>query len=157
MNGALAFGAFTFFVGLIIYEITGPNNLTISGVIGGIVGAKLSAAQIAQYAALAGFQGSDLVTAVAVALAESGGDPNAYNPETAAGAPTGKGSYGLWQIYLNAHPEFAGQNLNDPQTNANAAFSVYRASGGAFTPWSTFNSGAYASNLDAAQAAVTNG
>ena len=115
---------------------------------------KLSAAQIAQYAAAAGFSGADLVTAVAIALAESGGDPNAYNPETAAGTPQGLGSLGLWQIYLKAHPEFAGQNLYDPQTNANAAYSVYSDAGGTFNPWSTFGSGAYTAQINAAQGAV---
>jgi hypothetical protein len=108
--------------------------------------AGLAPSDLQTYAANAGFSGNALATAVAVALAESGGNPNAYNPETAAGAPTGKGSYGLWQIYLNAHPEFAGLNLMDPQTNANAAFSVYSAAGG-FAPWSTYKSGAYVSFL----------
>jgi hypothetical protein len=103
---------------------------------------NLSAAQIAQYAAAAGFTGNDLLTAVDIALAESGGNPAAYNPETAAGTPQGQGSYGLWQIYLKMHPEFAGQNLADPQTNANAAYSIYAIAGG-FTPWSTYTSGEY--------------
>lgn len=102
----------------------------------------LSAAQIAQYAAAAGFSGADLQVAVAVALAESSGNPQAYNPETAAGTPDGQGSYGLWQIYLNAHPEFAGVNLYDPQTNASAAFAVFAGAGG-FSPWSTYGNGAY--------------
>jgi Lysozyme like domain len=99
------------------------------------------------YAKAAGFTGADLAIAVAVALAESGGNPNAYNPETAAGTPQDMGSYGLWQIYLNAHPEFAGQNLLDPQTNANAAFSVYQAAGNSFKPWTTFKTGAYLSKM----------
>jgi hypothetical protein len=115
--------------------------------LGQVLGA-LSPSQIQQYAANAGFTGNDLNVAVAVAMAESSGNPNAYNPETAAGTPSGKGSFGLWQIYLNAHPEFAGQNLYDPQTNANAAYSIYSASGG-FTAWSTYNSGAYQAYLQA--------
>jgi hypothetical protein len=104
----------------------------------------LSPSQIAQYAAAAGFAGNDLLTAVDIALAESGGNPAAYNPETAAagGTPQGQGSYGLWQIYLKMHPEFAGANLADPQTNANAAYSIYAIAGG-FTPWSTYTSGEY--------------
>ena len=111
----------------------------------------LSAAQIAQLASNAGFQGSDLATAVAIALAESNGDTQAYNPETAAGVAPGQGSYGLWQIFLAMHPEFAGENLYDPQTNANAAFTVYDAAGG-FAPWATFTSGKYQSYLPAASA-----
>jgi hypothetical protein len=110
---------------------------------GGLRGlAGLDPTTIQTYAANAGFTGADLATAVAVAMAESQGNPQAYNPEKAAGTPAGKGSYGLWQIYLNAHPEFAGQNLYDPQTNANAAFAVYQAAGG-FRPWSTYTNGQY--------------
>lgn len=109
--------------------------------------------EIASVAAAAGFTGYDLTTAVAVALAESGGNVNAYNPEVAAGTPTGYGSYGLWQIYEKAHPEFATWNLFDPQLNAQAAFSVYTNAGG-FRPWSTFNSGAYQAYLQTAQDAI---
>jgi hypothetical protein len=99
----------------------------------------LSPAQIQGYAAAAGFSGADLPTAVAIALAESSGNPAAYNPE---------GSVGLWQIYLPAHPEYAGANLADPQTNANAAFAIYSTAHG-FTPWSTFKSGSYQNHLAA--------
>jgi hypothetical protein len=118
-----------------------------------MIGKKITG--IAVYAKNAGFTGADLLTAVAVALAESGGDPNAYNPETAAGTPEGLGSYGLWQIYLKAHPEFQGQNLFDPQTNANAAYSVYRAAGNSFRPWSTYLNGAYTAHLDEAERMVS--
>lgn len=116
----------------------------------------LSASQIAQVAAAAGFSGPDLVTAVAVALAESNppGNTASYNPETQAGAPQGQGSYGLWQIFLAAHPEFAGEDLTDPQTNANAAYSIYAVAGNNFTPWSTYNSGKFRSYLATAAAAV---
>jgi len=99
----------------------------------------------------AGFEGSDLITAVAVALAESGGNPKAYNPEVAAGTPAGRGSFGLWQIYRKAHPEFDGWDLFDPQQNATAAFQVFTAAGDSFSPWSTFKSGAYQAHLAAAQ------
>jgi Lysozyme like domain len=155
----IALVGFLVFIGVLIYEFeqnTGQSAAVSSAVsqVENFVTGKLSPAQIAQYAANAGFTGQDLITAVAVALAESGGDPNAYNPETAANAPSGKGSYGLWQIYLNMHPEFAGQNLYDPATNAAAAFAVYMAAGGTFTPWSTYLGGAYLAQLDAAQGAV---
>jgi hypothetical protein len=113
---------------------------------------NLSAAQIAQYASNAGWSGSDLATAVAIALAESGGNPQAYNPETAAGAPVNKGSYGLWQIYLNAHPEYAGDNLYDPQTNANDAYEIWQNAG--FSAWSTYKGGQYETFLASAQSAA---
>jgi hypothetical protein len=110
----------------------------------------LSPAQIAQYAAAAGFAGNDLATAVGIALAESGGNPADYNKEPQdvpgnygrSSSDDGLGSYGLWQIYLAAHPEFSGENLTDPQTNANLAFSIYAIASG-FRPWSTFTSGEY--------------
>ncbi len=116
-------------------------------------GGALTPQQIAGYAAAAGFSGADLVTAVAIALAESGGNPSAYNPETAAGTPQGQGSYGLWQIYLYAHPEYQGVNLFDPATNAGAAYAVYLGAGG-FSPWSTYNSGAYQAYLGQANQGV---
>jgi hypothetical protein len=103
----------------------------------------LTPAQIAYYAQNAGFTGQNLIIAVAIALAESSGNQNAYNPE---------GSYGLWQIYLNDHPEYAGVNLYDPQTNANAAFAIFSAAGG-FSPWSTYNSGKYQAYLTPAASA----
>ena len=94
----------------------------------------LSAQDIAGYAQNAGFSGSDLVMAVAVALAESSGVSAAIGDLQI----TPGGSVGLWQINLKYHPEFAGQDLTDPQTNANAAYSVYQAAGDRFTPWSTY-------------------
>ncbi len=97
--------------------------------------------------------GDDLTTAVSIALAESGSDPQAYNPERAANTPQGYGSFGLWQIYLN-HPEFQGQNLTDPQVNAAAAYAVYAAAGHSFRPWSTFGNGAYLAHVDAVNAVI---
>lgn len=104
---------------------------------------NLTISQLTALAAGAGFSGDDLATAVAIALAESEGNPQAYNPEKAAGAAQGHGSFGLWQIYITAHPEFASENLLDPQTNAAAAFAIYTAAGNSFRLWSTFTNGAY--------------
>jgi len=107
----------------------------------GETGMKLSYNDLFTLATNAGF-GPDSGTAAAVALAESGGDPSAYNPEMQACTPEGEGSYGLWQIYKKAHPEFACMDLTDPATNASAAFTVYSNAGG-FHPWSTFKNGKY--------------
>lgn len=96
---------------------------------------------IAGYASTAGFSGVDLDIAVAVALAESGGDPNAVGDVN-----LGR-SIGLWQINLAAHPEYSEDELYDPQTNANAAFAIYQAAGNSFSPWTTFKTGAYQENL----------
>lgn len=97
--------------------------------------------QIAQLAYNAGFRGSALRMAVAVALAESGGNPNAYNPEDAAGTARGSGSRGLWQIYGTAHPWANNDMAFNPVFNAQAAYRVYKEAGNSFRPWSTFNNG----------------
>ncbi len=103
----------------------------------------LSIPELITVASNAGFNGSDLITAVAIALAESGGNPNAHGD---TGLGSGTGSFGLWQIYSDAHPEFGPDftTLYDPQTNANAAYSVYLQAGHSFSPWSTFKGGQYA-------------
>lgn len=122
-------------VGFVLVKATGGGS-------GG--GGNLSFSDIEGYASSAGFSGDDLNTAVAIALAESSGNPSA------AGDATLGGSYGLWQINLKAHPEYTEAALMDPQTNANAAFAIYQAAGNGFSRWSTFNSGAYAQYLPAA-------
>ena len=90
---------------------------------------------IAGYAQNAGFSGEDLLIAVAIAYAESSGDPQAVGDNG--------DSIGLWQINLPNHPEYQGQDLTNPQVNANAAYAIYSAAGNSFSPWSTFKSGAY--------------
>jgi Lysozyme like domain len=111
---------------------------------------KLSASDIATYASNAGFP--DVVTAVAIALAESGGDPSAVGDKTLA--PTNGPSIGLWQINIGskANPQYANANLTDPQTNANAAYAIYVQQG--FQAWSTFNGGQYLNFMQTAQDAV---
>ena len=103
----------------------------------------LSRSQIEAVAVKAGFAGEDLAIAVAIAFAESGGDPNSYDPETAAKAPAGQGSIGLWQIFRMEHPEFTTADLTDPQVNACAAFSIYRNARSTFAPWATYMEGKY--------------
>jgi hypothetical protein len=110
---------------------------------------KLNFAQIQGYASNAGFSGDDLNTACAIALAESSGNPNVTGDLTV----TPGGSIGLWQINLKAHPEYTAAQLVDPQTNANAAYAIYSAAGG-FTPWTTFNTGAYEAYLPASTPTV---
>lgn len=117
---------------------------------------KLTAQQIAQYAAAAGFQDVDLVTAVAIALAESGGDANAEG-DFVNGVAT---SIGLWQIHWTVHPEFDKTRLKDPAYNAQAAFTL-RQRRGDFNDWSTFgdtlpgHNNAYADYLGVASQAVS--
>lgn len=111
---------------------------------------KLSASSIAGYASAAGFTGNDLATAVAIALAESGGDPKALGDTNV----TPGGSLGLWQINLQYHPQYQANPsaLYDPQTNANAAYQIFQKQG--FSAWSTYNSDAYLNFLGDAQAAT---
>jgi len=103
----------------------------------------LTAAQIAAYAANAGFSGSSLQTAVAIALAESSGNPSVVGDTNI----TPGGSVGLMQINLAAHPQYTAAQLLDPQANMNAAYDIYEAAGGQFTPWTTYNKGAAAAYL----------
>lgn len=103
---------------------------------------KQSYAQLVTLAQGAGFSDDDANTAAAIAIAESSGNPSAVGDLQL----TPGGSIGLWQINLKAHPEYTASELTDPATNAAAAFSVFSAAGG-FTPWSTFNNGAYQAYL----------
>jgi len=114
---------------------------------GGTLKGKLSYQQLVDLAKNDGFTYADANIDAAIALAESKGNPLAYNPEINANTPPFLGSYGLWQIYLKAHPEFAGQNLYDQQTNANAAFDIYTKRGNSFKDWSTYNNGDYQSYI----------
>jgi soluble lytic murein transglycosylase-like protein len=127
-------------VGIFILIAVAAYGAASSCCCGGSGSSSMNAAQIKQYAQNAGFTEPDLDTAVAIALAESSGNPNAVGDLT-------KGvSVGLWQINLKAHPQYTQAQLTDPQTNANAAYAVYSAASG-FSPWTTFNSGAYEAYL----------
>ena len=96
----------------------------------------------------AGFSGPDLDTAVAIAQAESSGFSDVVGDLTLGT------SIGLWQINLRWHPEYTREELMDPQTNANAAFAIYRAAGNSFKPWSTFKTGAYLQYLGSGDGTV---
>jgi len=125
----------------------------------------VTARQILDLAIAAGFRGNDAVIATAIALAESGGNPNILNGEyfslgqaipaklqwlygTKCSKPyCGDYSLGLWQI--NMRPDMAPSRLAlwslpsvnalyDPATNARVAFALYRGRGGGFGDWSTF-------------------
>src|SRR5215469_18063594 len=61
--------------------------------------------------------GGDPVTATAVALAESGGNPAALGQN-----PDGSRDRGLWQVNDRAHPDVADACAFDPSCNAQAAY-----------------------------------
>ncbi|WP_033440786.1 type VII secretion target [Saccharothrix sp. NRRL B-16314] len=117
---------------------------------------KLSPEQVARHAHDAGFRGQDLTIAVAVALAESGGDPRAHN------ATPPDDSYGLWQVNMLGamgparRREFgldSNRELFDPAVNARAANRI-SGDGQSWTPWTTYTSGAYKRHLDEARRGV---
>lgn len=109
--------------------------------------ANWTVAQLYALAVSTGF--ADPVTAAAIAMAESGGNPDAVG-DLVITPPLG--SIGLWQINAAAHPQYDPTSLHDPNTNAAAALTI--SSGGTnFQPWSTFTSGAYQQFVPAAQAA----
>ena len=113
----------------------------------------MSPLEIAQVAYQAGFRGLDLVYATAIALAESGGgDPSAHCLNCAG---VSEDSRGLWQINVNAHPQWANDNLYDPATNAKHAFELYQGRGNTFGDWSTWTQGQYRTYIGAATAAAS--
>lgn len=93
--------------------------------------ATLSIETIYQAALKAGFTPHQATTWTAIALAESGGNPQAHNP-------VGEDSRGLWQINLNAHTNTWG-DLSDPVVNAKAAYAVSQQ-GTDMRPWTVTHS-----------------
>lgn len=125
------------------------SSAGLSGGSGSGAGGVLSDAQIDYVAKQAGFSGDGLVTAIAIAIAESHGDPKITNT---AGNSAGT-DRGLWQINSFYHPEVSDAQAFDPQGNANAAYQI-SSQGRDWTPWATYNNGAYQANLSRAQAAA---
>jgi cell wall-associated NlpC family hydrolase len=115
----------------------------------------LSAQEIYAAARMAGFSPDQAVTMTAIALAESGGNTGAHNPN-------GEDSRGLWQINLSpqAHgnaPWAQDLDLYNPVDNAKAAWMVSHE-GQDIRPWTVTHSdrpgGArYAQYMDEARAA----
>jgi len=79
---------------------------------------------IANYAYWGGFRGNTLNEAIAVALAESAGDPKAVNVNKNKSR-----DIGLWQINTSAHKWAKEKDLYQPYYNAHAAFKIYKSSG----------------------------
>lgn len=98
---------------------------------------NLSLGQLTSLAASVGFP--DPALAAAVAMAESGGNPAAIG-DTQPGV-LGP-SIGLWQIDMYFHKQWSQEELEDPTTNAQAAYQI-SSRGTNWQPWSTYNSGAY--------------
>lgn len=112
--------------------------------------AVVSDQTIASAAAAAGFPRDELATAVAVALAESGGNAAAHNDDE----PDGSESFGLWQINSVHRADLAAGNWQDPVDNARMAFAVWSRAGRQWSPWTTWRNGAHLPFLARGEAAA---
>jgi Lysozyme like domain len=77
--------------------------------------------------------------AAAIAEAESGGNSQAVNRTDNNGTQT---SWGLWQISNGTHGQPV-PDILDPAVNAQQAVAKYNNAGHQFTPWGTYDTGAY--------------
>lgn len=93
---------------------------------------------IALAAQQAGF-GDSIATAVAVALAESGGNELAVNTRNT----NGSADYGLWQINSVHAADLKAGDWRKPTDNAKMAYAVYSRAGQKWTPWVAYNNGRY--------------
>lgn len=120
--------------------------------------------QVAQVAEQAGWRGEALVTAVAIAAAESGGTHRGQFMMDAEAlgdvqlTQKDERSVGLWQINYRPLRDKGNPTRNpnanlDPATNARNAYTISSA-GTKWTPWSTYTSGRYRAHLDAARQAT---
>lgn len=109
----------------------------------------LSDVTLVRIARGAGFSETDIQYAVAIALAESGGRVNASHLNT-----NGSWDIGVWQINDAAHPSYDRNLLfTSPGYNAKAAKEI-KTTAAAWTPWATYNSGAYAKFMTRAATAL---
>lgn len=111
----------------------------------------MNQSEIYSLALAVGLSDSAAKTAAAIAMAESGGNPNAHNDNAA----TGDDSYGLWQINMRGslgparRTQFGISNngeLYTPTVNAKAMKTLSQ-SGRVWTPWTTYTRGTYRSYL----------
>ena len=123
-----------------------PMDWVSSGGSSGGGGTSASGGALYSLARQAGFSDSNARIMAAIAMAESSGNPRAYNGNTR----TGDQSYGLWQINMlgGMGPErrrlfgiSRNEQLFDPRINARAALRIFQQQG--FRAWSVYNSGAY--------------
>lgn len=121
----------------------------------------LSGEEVARDAYNAGFRGDDLVKVVAIAKRESNWKPGAFNGNVA----TQDRSYGLMQINMLGDLSGArlrqfgitsNEQLLDPQTNMNAAFTLYTRAGNTLRAWGGYKgqSDTFGTDLRAARQVV---
>lgn len=116
----------------------------------------MTLADVVKLAVNAGLSADAAAYAAAIAMAESGLNPNAYN-----GAGNDN-SYGLWQINMKGglgaprRKQFGittDSQLFDPNVNARA-MAIISGRGTNWTPWTTFTRGTYLAHLSAARDAA---
>lgn len=110
---------------------------------------RLTPAQIADVAYGAGFRGKALTNAVAVALAESGGNPRAVGHNSDKYRSRDRG---LWQINSHWHPEVSDAAAFSPSSCAAAAYRI-SSHGKDWSPWSTWKNGSAGAQLGRARLA----
>jgi len=81
--------------------------------------------------------------AAAIGEAESGGNSDALNPTDNNGTQS---SFGIWQISNGTHTP-PNPNWANPAVNAQLAVAKWRGAGQNFSPWGTYDSGAYRAYL----------
>jgi hypothetical protein len=125
----------------------------------------------------------EMITFLAIKLAESAGDPNApgdYQLEDGTIVPKGTPgatpkSFGWYQIHMSDANKYGGigaarrrqftelfqlgrafrdEDLYNPYLNTKAAIQVYKDAGNSFTPWSAFKNGSYKNYLETATRVV---
>jgi hypothetical protein len=109
---------------------------------------QLTDAELAAVCEEAGFIGDALVTAIAIALAESGGRTDAVN--VTGNTPPSR-DRGLFQINDYWHPEIDDDCAFDALCNASAAYDISEG-GDNWQPWSAYQAGTYEAFLDRARA-----
>lgn len=112
-------------------------------------GWHLNDTQIAQYARNAGLHGNGLVISIAVALAESQGWSQAVLINTDCSHDRG-----VWQINSRWHGEVSDDQAFNPVTCAQATARI-SSNGNDWTPWTTYNNGAYNQFMSRARTAAS--
>jgi hypothetical protein len=107
----------------------------------------VSLSQLVELAHEAGIPNDELATAVAIAEAESGGNPDAVDDDS-----NGSVDRGLWQINTVWDSVLPGNEFNEAY---NAKSMAFISQGGTdWSPWVTYQTGAYQTYLPQAQQAV---
>jgi Lysozyme like domain len=113
------------------------------------VNGPVSAVELAKLAHAAGIPNDQLVTAVAIALAESGGNPNAVDNDS-----NGTVDRGLWQINSSWASVLPGDEFNQDYNALSMAYISHE--GTDWAPWTTYGngSGPYLKHIAEAEQAV---